>query len=260
MTDLGQFRADLGHEGLDILGHRSFAFPLVELIQTAFLTLQNMAMNALGRGLRIGRLQGADQVQMIAADLLQCGDIVTSSAGREYADQQPDPGQSLEASLVPGELHDIGVKRKIGHLETFHLFLVQHRLPAGVQLLDQRVESRCNGAKVANLSGRRGASGNRPRGQAFQRFAHFKQLPDVVPVESDHHHASPADRFEEPLTNQLANSLAGGRAADAEFLRNGDVGNGLSGTQFAGRDLALDVMISHFAPGTGSLGYFAHGF
>src|SRR5512135_2262110 len=56
MTErLGQFRADLVHEGIDVLWHRSFPFPLVELIETAFLTLQNMAMNAVNRGLRIGR-------------------------------------------------------------------------------------------------------------------------------------------------------------------------------------------------------------
>ena len=30
---LSQFRADLVHEGLDVLGHRGFSFPLVELIR-----------------------------------------------------------------------------------------------------------------------------------------------------------------------------------------------------------------------------------
>jgi hypothetical protein len=38
---------------------------------------------------------------MIAVDLLQYGDIVTSPAGCENADQQPDSSQSLEASFVP---------------------------------------------------------------------------------------------------------------------------------------------------------------
>lgn len=261
MTDgLGQFRADLVHEGFDVLGHRGFSFPLVELIETAFLALQNMAVNAFGRGLRIGRLQRADKVQMIAVDLLQYGNIVTSPAGRENADQLPDPSQSLEASLVPCKLHDVGVKRQIGYLETFHLFFVQDRFSAGVQFLDQRGESRSDGAEVANLCGRRRTPSDRSRGQAFQRFPHFKQLPDIVPVESDHHHAAPGDRFEEPLTNQLADRFAGGCAADAKFLRNRDVGNGLSGAQLAGRDLALDVMVRHLAPGSGSLGCFGHGF
>ena len=256
---LGQFRADLFHEGCDVLGHRGFPFALVELIETAFLTLQNMAMNAFGRGLRIGCLQRADQVQMIAVDLLQRGDVVTSAAGCENADQLPDPGQRLEASLVACELHDVGVKRKIGHLETFHLFFVQGLLPAVRQFLDQRGESRSDGAEVANRSGRRRASSNRACGQAFQRFPHFKQLPDVVPVEGDHHNAAPGDRFEEPFTNQLANRFTGGRAADAQFLGNGDVGNGFSGAQPAARDLALDVMVGHLAHGAGCLRYSAHG-
>jgi hypothetical protein len=34
----------------------------------------------------------------------------------------------------------------------------------------------------------------------------------------------------------------------------------LSGAQLAGRDLALDVMVRHLAPGSGSLGCFGHGF
>jgi hypothetical protein len=261
MTDgLGQFRADLVHERFDVLWHRGFSFPLVELIEAAFLALQNMAMNAVSRGLGIGRLQRADQIQMVAVDLLQIGDIVTSPAGCENTDQLPDSGQSLEASLVPCKLHDVSVKRKIGHLEAFHLFFVQYRLPAGGQFLDQRGESRSDGAKVANLCGRRRSSSDRARAQAFQRFPHLKQFPDVVAVESDYHHTAPGDRFEEPLTNQLANSFTGGRAADAQFLGNGDVGNGFSGAQRSGRDLALDVMVSHLAPGTGSLGSFDHGF
>ena len=50
MTDgLGQFRADLVHEGFDVLGHRGFSFPLVELIEAALLTLQNMAVDVVGR-------------------------------------------------------------------------------------------------------------------------------------------------------------------------------------------------------------------
>src|SRR6185312_9885785 len=125
MTDgLGQFGADLVHEGLDVLWYRGLSFPLVELIETALLALQNMAMNAVGRGVGIGRLQRTDQVQMIAVDLLQYGDIVASPAGRENADQLPDSGEGLETALVPRELHDVGVKRKIGHLETLHLFFV----------------------------------------------------------------------------------------------------------------------------------------
>lgn len=260
MDDLGQFRADLIHEGFDVLGHRGFSFPLVELIKTALLTLQNMAVNAVCRGLRIGRLQRADQVQMIAVDLLQCGRVVTSPPGGENADQLPDPSESFQASLVPSKLHDVGVKRKIGHLETLHLFFVQDRLPAGVQFLDQRGENRSDGAEVANLSGRRRASCDRARGQALQRFPHFKQFPDIVAVESNHHHAAPGDRFQESFTNQLADRFTRGRAADAQFLGNGDVGNGFSGAQLASRDLALDVMVSHLAPGTGTLGCFGHGF
>ena len=82
MTErLSQFRADLVHEGFDVLWQRGFSFPLVKLIETAFLTLQNMAVNAVGRGFRIGRLQRADQVQMITVDLLQYCAIVTSPAG-----------------------------------------------------------------------------------------------------------------------------------------------------------------------------------
>jgi hypothetical protein len=257
---LGQFRADLVHEGFDILWHRGFPFPLVELIETTLLTLQNMAVNAVSRGLRIGRLQRTDQVQMIAVDLLQIGDIVTSPAGCENADQLSDSGQSLEASLVPCKLHDVGVKRQIGYLETFHLFFVQDRLKAGGQFLDQCGESRSDGAKVANLSGRRRACGDRARGQTFQCFPQFKQLPDVVPVESDHDNAASGNRFQESLTDQLADRFTGGRAADAQFLGNGHVRNGFSRAQLAGRDLALDVVVSHFAPGSGSLGCFGHGF
>ena len=261
MTDyLGQFRADLVHERFDVLGHRGFSFPLVELIETALLAFQNMAMHAVGRGLRIGSLQRRDQVQMIAVDLLQYGDIVTAPAGCENADQQPDPSQCLEASLVTRKLHDVGVKRQIGYLETFHLFFVQHRLPAGVQFLDQCGESRSDGAEVANLCGRRRASSNRARRQAFECFPHFKQLPDIVPVESDHYHAASGNRFQESLTDQLADRFPRRRAADAQFLGNGDVGNGFSGAQLAGRDLALDVMVRHLAPGSGSLGCFGHGF
>ena len=261
MTDnLGQFCADLVHEGFDVLGHRAFSFPFVELTEAALLTLQDVAMNAVGRGLRIGRLQRVDQVQMIAVDLFQYGDIVTSPAGRENADQQPDSSQSFEASFVPRKLHDVGVKREIGHLETFHLFFVQDRLPADGQFLDQRGESRSDGAKVANLSGRRRACGDCARGQTFQRFPHFKQLPDIVPVESDHDHAAPGNRFQESFTNQLADRFAGGRTADAQFLGDGDVGNGFSGAQLTGRDLALDVMVRHLSPGTGSLECFCHGF
>jgi len=260
MTDnLGQFCADLVHEGFDVLGHRAFSFPFVELTEAALLTLQDVAMNAVGRGLRIGRLQRVDQVQMIAVDLFQYVDIVTSPAGRENADQQPDSSQSLEASLVTCKLHDVGVKREIGHLETFHLFFVQNRLPAGAQFLDQRGEIRGDGAEVANLPGRRRTSSDRARGQGFQRFPHFKQLPNVVPVESDHDDAAPRNRFQEPFTNQLADRFPRGRSADAQFLGNCDVGNGLAGAQLSGRDLALDVMVSHFAPGTGSLGCFGHG-
>jgi len=261
MTEaLSQFRPDLVHKGFHILGHRSLSFPLVELIETALLTLQNMAVNAVGRSLRIGRLQRADQVQMIAVDLLQYGDTVASPARCENADQQPDSSQSLEAPLVTCKLHDVGVKREIGHLEAFHLFFVQDWLPAGIQFLDQRSENRSDGAEVANLPDRRRACSDRARGQAFQRFPHFKQLPDIVAVESDHHHAAPGDRFQESFAYQLADRFPGGRAADAQFLGNGDVGNGFSGAQRAGRDLALDVMVSHFAPGTGSLGCFGHGF
>lgn len=261
MTEnLSQFRADLVHKGLDILGYRGFSFALVELIETTFLTLQNMAMNAVGRGLRIGGLERADQIQMIAIDLLQNGDIVTSAAGRENADQQPDSGQRLEASLVTRELHDVGVKRQVGHLEPFHLFFVQDRLPAGVQFLDQCRESRSDGAEVANLCGRRRASSDGARRQALECFAHFEQLPDIVPVESDHHHAASGNRFQESLTDQLADRFPRGRAADAQFLGNGDVGNGFSSAQLARRDLALDVMVRHLAPGTGSLGCFDHGF
>ena len=259
MTErLSQFRADLVHEGFDVLGHRGFTFPLVKLIETALLTLQNMAVNAVGRGLRIGRLQRADQVQMIAVDLFQYGDVVASPPGRENADQLPDPSESLQASLVPSKPHDVGVKRKVGHLETFHLFFVQDRLPAGVQLLDQRGESRSDGAEVANLSGRRRAASDRARGQTFQRFPHLKQLPDIIPVESDDHHTAPGDRFEEPFTNQLADRLPGGRAADAQFLGNGDVGNGFPGAQLAGRDLALDVMVGHLTHGAGGLRVSVH--
>jgi len=258
--DLGQFRADLVHEGFDILGHRGFSFPLVEFIKTAFLAFQNMAMNAVGRGLGIGRLQRADQIQMVAVDLLEYGDIVPSPAGRENANQLPDSGQSLEASLVPCKLHDVSVKRKIGHLEAFHLFFVQDRLPAGIQLLDQRGESRSDGAKVANLSGRRRASSDRARGQALECFPHFKQLPDIVTIESDHHYAASGNRFQESLTDQLADRFPRGRAADAQLLGNGDIGNGFSGAQLASRDLALDVMVRHLAPGSGSLGCFGHGF
>jgi len=260
MTLLRQFRPDLVHEGLDVLGHRGFSFPLVKLIETALLTLQNMAVNAVDRGLRVGLLQRCDQVQMVAVDLLQYGDVVTSPPGCKNADQQPDSSQSFEASLVPRELHDVRVKSKIGHLETFHLFFVQDRLAAGVQFLDQRAKSRSDGAKVANLPGRRRARGDRASCQTFQRFPHFKQLPDIVPVESDDHHAAPGNRFQESFTNQLADRFAGRRAADAQLLRNGDVGNGFSGAQLAGRDLALDVMVRHLSPGTGSLGCFAHGF
>lgn len=260
MTErLSQFRADLIHEGFDVLGHRSFSFPLVELIETALLTLQNMAVNAVGRGLRIGRLQRADQVQMIAVDLLQCGDIVASPAGCENTDQQPDPSESLEASLVSRELHDVGVKRKVRHLETFHLFFVQDRLPAGVQFFDQRGESRSDGAEVANLSGRRRSSSDRARGQTFQRFPHLKQLPDIVTIESDYHHAAPGDRFQKSFTNQLADRFPRGRSADAQFLGNGDVGNGFASAQPARRDLALDVMVGHLAHGAGCLRYSGHG-
>ena len=47
MTErLGQFRPDLVHEGFDVLRHRGFPFPLVELLQTALLALRNMAVNA----------------------------------------------------------------------------------------------------------------------------------------------------------------------------------------------------------------------
>jgi len=258
--DLGQLRADLVHEGFDVLGHRGFSFALVELIEAALLTLQNMAVNAVRSGLRIGRLQRTDQVQMISVDLLQCGGVVTSPAGCENADQQPDSRQSLEASLVTCKLHDVSVKRKIGYLETFHLFFVQDGLPASVQFLDQRGKSRSDGAKVANLPGRRRPCGDRARPQAFQRFPHLEQLPDIVPVESDHHHAAPGNRFQESFTNQLPDRFAGGRAADAQFLGDGDVGNGFSGAQRAGRDLALDVMVRHLSPGTGSLGCFGHGF
>ena len=257
---LCQLRTDLVHEGFDILGHRSFSFALVELIETAFLALQNMAMNAINRGLRIGRLQRADQVQMIAVNLLQYGDIVTSAAGRENADQQPDSSQSLEAPLVPCKLHDVGVKRKIGYLETFHLLLVQDRPPAGVQFLDQCGESRSDGAEVANLRGRRRTSSDGARGQTLECFPHFKQLPDIVTVKSDHHHAAPWDRFQESLTDQLTDRFPRGRAADAQFLGNGDVGNGFSGAQLSRRDLALDVVVRQLAPGTGSLGCFGHGF
>ena len=261
MTEpLSQFRPDLVHERFHILGHRSFSFPLVELIETAFLTLQNMAVNAVGRSLRICRLQRVDQVQVIAVDLLQYGEIVTSPARCENADQLPDSSQSLEASLVTCKLHDVGVKRKIGYLESFHLFFVQDRLPAGGQFLDQRGESRSDGTEVANLYGRRRASSDRTRGQAFQRFPHFKQLPDIVSIESDHDHPATGDRFQESFTYQLADRFPGGRPADAQFLGNGDVGNGFSGAQRASRDLALDVMVSHLAPGTGSLGCFGHGF
>src|SRR5436190_3289351 len=102
MTEpLSQFRPDLVHEGFDVLWQRGFSFPLVKLIETALLTLENMAMNAVGCSLRIGRLQRCDQIQMIPVDLLQNGDVVTSPAGRENADQQPDSSQSFEASLVP---------------------------------------------------------------------------------------------------------------------------------------------------------------
>lgn len=258
--DLSQFRADLVHERFDVLWHCGFSFPLVELIEAAFLALQNMTMNAVGRGLRIGRLQRADQIQMIAVDLLQRGGVVTSPSGRENADQLPDSSQSLQASLVPSKLHDVGVKSKIGHLEAFHLFFVQDWLPACGQLLDQRGESRSDGAEVSNLPGQRSASSDRARGQAFQRLPHLEQLPDVIPIESDHNHAAPGDRFQQPLANQLADRFASGRSADAQFLRNGDVRNRFSGAQLAGRDLALDVVVSHLAPGTESLGCFGHGF
>jgi len=259
MTErLSQFRADLVHEGFDVLWQRGFSFPLVKLIETALLTLENMAMNAVGRGFWIGRLQRADQVQMIAIDLLQYCFIVTSPAGCENANQQPDSSQSLEASLVTSKLHDVGVKRKIGYFETFHLFFVQDRLSARVQLPDQRAQSRSDGAKIANLPGRRRACGDRARRQTFQRFPHFKQLSDIVPVQSDHHHAAPWDRFQQSFAYQLADRFPGGCAADAQFFGNGDVGNRLSGAQFACRDLALDVMVGHLAPGAGSLGCFGH--
>ena len=261
MTErLGQFRADLVHEGLDVLWHRRFPFPLIELIQSALLTFQNMAVNTICRSFRISRLQRADQVQMIAVDLLECSDIMTSAAGRENADQQSDAPQSLEASFVPRKLHDVRVKRQIGYLETFHLFFIEDRLPASLQFLDERGECRRDGAKVANLGRRRRASSDRPRRQTFQRLPHLEQLPDVVTVESDHHHAAPRNRFEEPLAHQLADRFARGRAADTQLLRNGDVGNRFAGAQQAGRDLALDVMVGYLAPGTGCLGCFGHGF
>ena len=43
MDGLGQFRADLVHERLDVLGHRRFSFPLVELFEAAFLALREYA-------------------------------------------------------------------------------------------------------------------------------------------------------------------------------------------------------------------------
>ena len=106
-------------------GKRSFTFALIELFQPALLALRNMAVNALRRSLRIGRLQSCDQVQMVAVDLFQRRQVVPAAPGCENADQQPDARQRLQASPVACELHDVGVKRKVGHLKALHLFLIQ---------------------------------------------------------------------------------------------------------------------------------------
>lgn len=261
MTErLGQFRSDLIHEGFNVLRQRRFALPLVELHQAALLAFEDMTVNAIRGGLWIARLQRGDQVEMVAVDLFQCSRGVASPASSENADQHPNSCQRSETSAIACELHDVGVKRKIRDLETFHLFRVQDGLAAGVQLFDQRGERGGDRIEVANFPRGRRACGNGARGQAFERFPNFEQFPDVVPVESDHHDSAPEDRFKQSFTDQLANRFTGWSPADTQFLGNGDVRNRFPSAQLAGRDLTLNVMIGHFAHWAGGPEYFGHGF
>lgn len=242
---LGQFRSDLFHEGFDVLRQRCFALPLVELRQTALLALENVAMNAVRSGLRVGRLQCGDQIEVVAVDLLQRRHRVPPSASCEYTDQQPQSGQRAEASPIARKLHEVRMKRQIRYLETLHLSSVEYGLAAGVEFFDQSGECRGDRAEVANLRWRRAARSDGACRQTFERFPHFEQFPDVVPVERDHHHAARGDRFEQSLADQLSDRFPRRGAADPQFLGNGDVRNRLPSAQLSRRDLALNVVVGN---------------
>jgi len=244
---LGEFRLNFGQKCFDVLGQSRFAFTPVELFQAAIPAARNVARNASDGSLGVAGLDRLNQVKVISANLLERGDIVPAAARREDSNQQPNAGKDFEAPAIPGELHQVGVKRKIGDLKAFHLLLIQRGLVAAIEFFDERGHRRSYGTKIAHFSRRWRVGRDCARGKPFQGLSHFKQLADIVPVQRDHDDASACYRFKQSFADQLANRFARRSAADAQFFRDAHVGDRRAGTQLPGGNLALDVVVGHLA-------------
>ena len=258
MSSLRQLRLNLREERIDVLRQCSFAFAVIEFLQSALLTLNDVAANTCGAGFRVAGLDGGDEVHMVPADLFQRGESVTASPCCKYADQQTNTGQDSEASFIASELHEVGVEGKVGDLKALHLFIIQSWFAASLEFLNQSRQGRSDGAEIPKLGGRKGPRRDSARCQPFQGFPQFEQLPNVIPVEGDDDHTSSGNCLEKSLADQLPDGFAGRGTADAQFLGDADIGNRFARSEAPGRNLSLYVVIGHFAHRPGGFRWSGH--